>query len=681
MISLSAVNRVYERLSTLLDNRTLLAQLTQLLVEQFSSPRAVTLILDIPGEALEYGAVAPLLSDIHTQTVLEMLLIPTAKAHDALITTLKRGDMVTITREALAPTPFAALQTANPEQEWLFAPLHFQTQWLGVAALALVSPLSDEDRETLKAMLNAAASLLHNGNRYMQLRAESEKALSEMQTFQQIDAELNDTIDLTHVFGMILDWALRFTRADAAILGIYDEVSDTLEVMSQYGYIPDQVMVGRTLQREAGVTLRVARHGKAEMVPDVTMDKDYYPTSPTIRSMIAVPIFREERVVAVIALESAKLNGFTEEHLNFTLKLASRAGVSVQNARLFSETQREKDKLALILRHIADVVMVLDDEQRVILLNHSALQVFGLDNQRSYVGERLPVIVPESPLLPWLNTFGTSSHPKDPSLRLTNGRVYNVIVTEHPDIGRTMVLQDVTYFKEMDQLKRELITTVTHDLKQPLSIMRGYLDLLSMVDSSDDRIKRYIVSLEHAFSMMRQLIEDLLDMARIEEGIQLSRKPLTVNDIVKNCLMNFTHVIDQRHLRVDIDLPALPLIEGDAARLTQVFQNLIGNAIKYTPPDGQVHIRGEAADAVVMIHIQDSGIGISAEDQQHIFERFFRVRNTQTAKIEGTGLGLAIVQSLVQAHGGTIRVVSERDEGSTFTVSLPIYKTQTTQEA
>ena len=118
------------------------------------------------------------------------------------------------------------------------------------------------------------------------------------------------------------------------------------------------------------------------------------------------------------------------------------------------------------------------------------------------------------------------------------------------------------------------------------------------------------------------------------------------------------------------------VVEGDIGRLTQVFQNLISNAIKYTPPKGTIRISGEATPDSVLISIKDSGIGISPEDQARIFERFFRVRNTQTAKIEGTGLGLAIVKSLVNAHGGTIRVESERDEGSTFKVSLPIYKTQ-----
>ena len=682
---LRAVNRVYQQLSTQLDSRTLLKQFAELLVEQFSLPRVVILIFDAPSASLEYGSVAPSLSNIHDQTLLEMVLIPTLNTDDSVITTLKQGQITALTGELLSQNRLAPLQELLPTQEWLFAPLCFDTQWLGIVGLVMTSPLLDADRETLGEMCHAAARLLHNANQHVRLRLESEKALSDMQTFQQIDEELNDTIDLTYVFRMILDWALRFTRADAAILGLYAESADTLEVLVQYGYSPDQVSVGQVLKQEGGITRRVARQGREEMIPDVTMDTDYYPTAPQTRSMMAVPILREERVVAVMALESSKLNGFTEDHLTFALKLANRAGVSVQNARLFSETQREKHKLALILRHIADIVMVLDKEQRVILLNRSAIQVFGLDEQRSYDGERLSILIPDSPLMPWLTAPGSVVHPKDSSLRLSNNRVYNVIITEHPDIGQMIVLQDITYYKEMDQLKSELVTTVSHDLKQPLSIMRGYLDLLGMVgDTHDARTKRYVGNLEHAFTMMRQLIDDLLDMAQIEEGIHLELYPITLNEIVQSSLMNFSNAIEQRELTLDIDLPSLPHVEGDVGRLMQVFQNLISNAIKYTPAQGTIRIWGQATPDSVLVSIQDSGIGISPEDQAHIFERFFRVRTSQTAKIEGTGLGLAIVQSLVQAHGGTIRVESERDEGSTFKVSLPIYKTQQlkqTQEA
>lgn len=675
---LHAVNRVYQELSTQLDGRTLLKQFAERVRQQFGLPRVVILTFDAATASLEYGSVVPPLPDRQTQMLLEMVLMPTLSTSDDVVTTLKQGDITSSTGEHLTQSRLAPLQDLLPNTEWVFAPLCFDSQWLGLAALVIESPLSDEDRQTLREMCEAAARLLHNANRYMRLAQESEKALNDMQTFQQIDAELNDTIELPYVFRMIIDWALRFTRADTAIMGLYDESADAIEIVVQYGYTPEQLTVGQVLKEEAGITRRVARLGRAEVIPDVSTDTDYYPTAPQVRSMLAVPIMREERVVAVMTLESSKLNAFTEDHLTFALKLANRAGVSIHNARLFSETRREKHKLALILSHITDLVIVLDTDQRVVMLNHAAMQVFGLDEQRSYEGDKLVTLIPhDSPLIPWLAATDDPTHPKETSVRLLNGRIYDIIMTQHSDIGQMIVLQDVTYYKEMDQLKSELVTTVTHDLKQPLSIMRGYLDLLGMVSSShDERTKRYVSNLEHAFSMMRQLIDDLLDMAQIEEGIQLSLYPITLNDIVRSCVASFSNVLEQREMTLTVDLPTLPLVEGDIGRLTQVFQNLISNAIKYTPPKGTIRIFGESSADSVLISIQDSGIGISPEDQARIFERFFRVRNTQTAKIEGTGLGLAIVQSLVHAHKGTIRVESERDEGSTFKVSLPIYKAQ-----
>jgi len=166
--------------------------------------------------------------------------------------------------------------------------------------------------------------------------------MREMQILRKIDRELNDTIDLKRVFSMTLDWALRFTNAQYASLCTYDEETDELRFHLDYGYeVSSEHLAAIRSEFGAGITARVARSGQAEVVPDVSMDAEYVLLANRVRSQLSVPVKREDRVVAVITLESKKPDGFTDQHLDFVAKLATRAGVAIDNARLYDTAIRE----------------------------------------------------------------------------------------------------------------------------------------------------------------------------------------------------------------------------------------------------------------------------------------------------------------------------------------------------
>ncbi|MEQ8673507.1 MAG: HAMP domain-containing sensor histidine kinase [Aggregatilineales bacterium] len=227
--------------------------------------------------------------------------------------------------------------------------------------------------------------------------------------------------------------------------------------------------------------------------------------------------------------------------------------------------------------------------------------------------------------------------------------------------------------KEMDRLKSELIATVSHDLKQPLSVMRGYLDLLQMKNTFDTSSENFVNMIDRSIQNMRQLIDDLLDLAKIESGIDLSLEPVSLNALITEVVETNSSTAIQKSMTVNTDLSEnLMMVKGEQNRLHQIFNNLIGNAIKYTPPEGKVDIKMEKRGDSVRVSVQDNGLGISPEDQAHIFERFYRVRRPETESIDGTGLGLAIVKTLIEAHQGTIRLESTLGEGTTFYVTLPL---------
>lgn len=674
---LRATHQAALRLSSILEINPLLAELVTLMTEVVPCQRAIILLMDKYSAALEYGSHHPPLPDRSKQTALEMIFINTFNAgRDAAIQLVNKRQSGNLTVSQLAGTRLELLARLIDAQNLHLFPLVAHHDLLGIL---LIQPhqqetLTENQAYTVTTILQVAAYYLHNARHHSQTVQELSTNVYEMNILQQIDAELNDTIELSHVFRIIMDWALRFTNADTAFLALYDDIHETLTITTQYGYDDKVIQPGIPASKERGsIGLRVARSGTPEIIPDVTLDKDYYELAPGIRAHLSIPILREERVIAVLSLESRKLNGFADNHLNFVQSLARRAGVAVDNARLFTETRREREKLALILRNIADIVIVLDNEQRIVLLNHSATIAMRLSTDKDFTGRRLTDIVEDAKIKTFFQNLSLHDNDTKEELELPNGRTYYVIMNRQRSIGWLVVMQDITQFKEAEKVKNELMATVSHDLKQPLSVMRGYLDLLQMTNDFDERSRRYMDSLDYAFYTMRQLIDDLLDMARIEAGVELNLEPVDIKLLLQACIELLQQQAKNKSQTIKLDIPDTQMpVYADISRLRQIFTNLISNAIKYTPTDGEIRIYSQSQADTVTIYVQDNGIGISPEDQAHVFDRFYRVRSIETERIEGTGLGLAIVKSLVEAHTGTIDVVSQPGKGSTFRVRLPL---------
>ena len=387
-------------------------------------------------------------------------------------------------------------------------------------------------------------------------------------------------------------------------------------------------------------------------------------------------------MIAIITVESRKINGFSDEHLEFVEKLAARAGVAIDNARLFAETKREREKLSHILSNTADIVIVTALDDRIILINPAAYQALRLYPQETYIAMPFHEALGHTQLVDVYRRARAENEAVIEEIVLPNERTFHINLTQQENIGTIIVMHDITPFKEMDQLKSELIATVSHDLKQPLSVMNGYTELLLLHRQFDATGISFIEMVRKSIQNMRQLIDDLLDLAKIESGINLDLQPTSIRPMLLQSIESLEPTILNKQMQVSANIPDdLPPVRADPLRLQQVLHNLIGNAVKYTQPGGQVQVSVELRETNLRISIQDNGMGISPEDQVHIFDRFYRVRRPETDSIEGTGLGLAIVKSLVEAHEGKINLDSRLGEGSTFTVTLPIHVAETSLEA
>lgn len=671
------------------DRTAILDELIHAITEMLQFERGLVLLHDAELQALVFGAFSHAAADADSQFRLENLQIDLEGASDdALLGRWLLGQSVLVDDSA----PYLGSQlswvlTTLDMHLFYSVPLTIGDRLNGVLIVDN-SPtsvaISAEQRSLLDALAAHIAITLENARLYQLTDEQLNTRVQELSILSRIDRELNHALSVERVLTLTLDWALRFTQSQAAAVALVDQPANKMDFVASYGFEPE---TWTELQREPwplskGVSGRVARRGEPEIVSDVSQDEAYVETALGTQSLMSVPMTREDRVIAVMTLESHKLNGFTEENLEFVKRLAARAAVAIDNARLFDETRREQQKLELILASTADAVIVVDHDLKLVLVNQAAISAFRLSPKQDYAGETFEAVFGSSPLNKLFNRAHSIKQGLIEEMTLYDDRTFHVSVVPAPQVGWSIVMHDVTPFKKTERLKTELVATASHDLKNPLGSILGYMDLISMTNKLNDQGVEYMRRVQRAVAHMRQLIDDLLDMARIESGIALRYEEVHVAPLIHQVLDRYKLQSNEKAMHIAVEMaPDLPTVFADAGRLTQVIANLVSNAIKYTPPEGTIQVRAEPRNGFVHVSVKDNGMGISPEDQAQVFARFYRVRTPETDSIEGTGLGLAIVKSLVEAHGGQIGLESRLGEGSTFSFTIPVKRPREEEEA
>ncbi|NOH00969.1 MAG: hypothetical protein HND47_02810 [Chloroflexi bacterium] len=280
------------------------------------------------------------------------------------------------------------------------------------------------------------------------------------------------------------------------------------------------------------------------------------------------------------------------------------------------------------------------------------------------------------PLLALLQS--ATSEKQSAEIMLSDKRTYlataSSVVVEGRRIGRVCIMRDVTHFKELDSLKSEFVATVSHDLRSPLTLMRGYATMLDTVGELNEQQQGYVKKIISGVENMSRLVNNLLDLGRIEIGVGLQVEHVTVLDIIERVTSAVQLQAAQKNIALNVELPKdMPhAVEADQALLHQALYNLVENAVKYTPENGRVFIRTISQPDYLIFAIEDSGIGITPEDIPHLFEKFYRGKQREARSQPGSGLGLAIVHSIAESHRGRVWVESAIGKGSTFYLQIPL---------
>lgn len=662
------------------DRETILDELINVTTKMLQFDRGLVLLHDDKTNALTYGAFSHAAPDPESQFLLEQLRLDLDDAEsEPLISDWLAGKAVLVEQsEPYLLSRLNWLLTTLDLHLFYSVPLTVGEQFKGVIVVdnsLTKMPITLEQRSLLDALAAHIAITLENARLYQLSDEQLNSKVQEMEILSRIDRELNHTLSMDRVINLTLDWILRFSNCHSALVALVDPNHNVMRFVAGYGYEPSQweIFSAKTYTLDQGITGRAARTGEPQIVNEVSQDPSYIPIMPATRAQLSVPVMRERRVIAVISLENNNPNAFTEDDVEFIQRVAIRAAAALDNANLLAETQRERQKLEIILSHITDTVIVTDNNHRLILVNQAAMAAFHLPPKEHYVGRTFEDVFMHSALLPLYRRARQLEEDLAEELTLKDNRTLHVSIVPVEQVGWSIMAHDITHFKETDKLKNDLLATTSHDLKNPLSTIMGYIDLIGMTNPLDDMGQEYMRRVHGAVKHMRQLIDDLLDMARIESGIKLRYSQLDLRTLIEGIIMSFTPTIQEKQMEVAVNVPSdLPPVPADESRIAQVLNNLISNAIKYTPPEGHVWIDAELVDGHVKVTIRDDGLGISPEDQAQVFARFYRVRAPETDSIDGTGLGLAIVKSLVELHGGNLGLRSRLGEGSTFHFLLPL---------
>jgi signal transduction histidine kinase len=435
------------------------------------------------------------------------------------------------------------------------------------------SVFNDEDADLLLSFGAQAAIVIENAQIFTRTDKALAERIQELQTLQMFDQELQTSLMLDVVLDITLTHLTDSLGIEIGLIGVVREKGEEgLYLLAQHG-MPTET--GRykidpwPLTR--GVLGRVARTGEIAWVNDLSQAENYVPKNHRTRSLLVVPVIREDRVVAVIDLESTDPDYFTSGDVAFVKLLASHAAIAIDNAQLFDQV------------------------------------------------------------------------------------------------------------REANDAKTEFMNIASHELKIPMTSIKGYTKLMQMGAGGalSNQQNEFLNIITNSVDRMAGLVEDLLDVSRIEAGrIRLEISDVRMDEVIHDVVEAIKTQLDRKEHNLTLEVaPDLPQLRADYKRMIQIVTNLVSNANKYTPAGGSITIIAQSTNngqmEGVAVTVKDTGYGMSEEDQAQLFTKFFRSPDQNIRDEPGTGLGLSITKNLIESHGGELTFASELGKGSEFTFTLP----------
>mgnify|MGYP000524706954 CR=1 FL=1 len=505
----------------------------------------------------------------------------------------------------------------------------------------------------------------------------------------QISRAMTSRLDLDVVLRLILRYAVELVQGQAGLIALRHD-DGSFRIRASYGLPPELLHLFAPLFTD--IPSRADRLDPLQWtVPDLQrkLSLVVHAAGVALRQVVALPMVVEDQLVGVIYIFRLEGGAFSLNDRQVLTAFANQAAIAVQNARLYQQVSEEKRRLDAIIENSADGIMILNPQRRIQVFNRALAAMTGVSAEEaigkpcyevlhlSDTREDKDICQKDCPL---------RFPPKEEQLyvegditrgdgsTITVGITYSPLYNDDGQLVNVIAnVRDITRFREADEMKSTFISIISHELKTPVSLIKGYASTLRREDAHwDERtVREGLAVIEEEADRLNRLIDNLLDASRLQAGaFKLEYTYVRMDRLAERMVEKFRTQTD-KHLFV-LDFPEdFPVVPGDEHRLEQVLSNLLSNAIKYSPMGGTIRVIGRADDEYVYVAVSDEGVGIPEDEQELIFDRFYRGKSPATKRTTGAGLGLYLCKAVVEAHGGRIWVESKPGQGATFVFTLP----------
>lgn len=507
----------------------------------------------------------------------------------------------------------------------------------------------------------------------------------------EISRAITAQLDLSEVLRRVLHASVVMSAGRVGLVALKNSVDDRFYVQALAG-IPQEMIPAINEKLHEMVTGAAA--GVQADYFNAKLSEMANIIDTGLQQSVAMPLSFAEQPLGLLIVFRSYQAQVTDNDVQILQSFADQAAIAVHNAQLYERINEERMRLAAILDHSGDGVMILDANLDILRVNQAFERIVGWSAEDAVGLNQDDVIIwktleqrdlRDAINAGWPRRADQRGHgdtlvvegdiQRPDGLRASIGIIYAPLVDGEGQLVSVIAnIRDITNFRRAQEMQNIFISTISHELRTPVALIKGYAGTLRRDDAQWDLniIRQSLNVIEDEADRLTDLIEDLLTASKIQAQRDIS---LTLGDVRLDLLAarSVERLSTQtRQHTLELSFPeAFPVIQGDNTRLRQVIDNLITNAIKYSPEGGTITVGGRFTEHNVTLFVRDEGEGIPEHEQTHIFDRFYRVDNNLSRKTKGTGLGLYLVKVIIEAHEGRIAVKSQPGHGATFYFNLP----------
>ncbi|HQX01300.1 MAG TPA: GAF domain-containing protein [Anaerolineales bacterium] len=565
-------------------------------------------------------------------------------------------------------------------------PLMARDRLVGVLTLVHSVPntFNAEHLELMQAIADQASVAVLNARLY----TESQRTARVMSALAEGAAAINTSLELQDVWRRILNQTMQALQVETVALALIDNVNNDLVFHAAAGHNSGNIP-GRHIPHGHGLVGLVVGNGQGLVVPTVRQDPNYSEVDRfegiEMRAVAIAPIQSQGKVIGVLEAVNPISGAFDPDAMVVMTGLGSLAGTTIRNAEFLDRIQKAHERYRELFEDSVDAILITDWEGRVLEANRQAVTLSGYSTDELHA-----LSVDQLHEVKWNRTglnFETLKRSDECTyesglLKKDGGSTPIEVHARRVEFDETdsiqWIIQDITERKELDALRDDMIAMIYHDIRSPLGNVVSSLEMMSSLMPDDETLVSMLNIARNSTARIQRLVNSLLDINRLESGHHIiDQNSVDPQALIRESIRDVMPAAAGRQQNIENKVTTvLPLIWVDVDMVHRVFINLLENAIKFTPVEGQIQIGAQTDGVFVKFWIRDNGPGISPADRERIFDKFIRVRGK--SRTVGLGLGLAFCRLAVHGHGGEIWVESELEKGSTFWITLPVAQKKTT---